>query len=145
MENEYVPYEESMALKELGFDENCMGYYHGGRPLKFTYTEKIRNKKVSARIKVHNKNCGTAYLCTAPLWQQAFMWFRDKHGLFFNIISEDPAREDVYWFVWIFGKTSGRRDIKIRMIKTYQEAELACLKQLIEIVKEKGKDQLQSE
>ena len=28
MENEFIPYEQALALKELGFDEPCIGYYY---------------------------------------------------------------------------------------------------------------------
>jgi hypothetical protein len=27
MENEFIPYEQALALKELGFDEPCLAYY----------------------------------------------------------------------------------------------------------------------
>ena len=27
IENEFIPYEQALALKKLGFDERCFGYY----------------------------------------------------------------------------------------------------------------------
>ncbi len=27
MNKEFIPYEQALALKELGFDEPCFGYY----------------------------------------------------------------------------------------------------------------------
>ena len=31
IEKEFVPYEESLALKELGFNEPCFGYFIAGQ------------------------------------------------------------------------------------------------------------------
>ena len=28
MNKEFIPYEQALALKELGFDEPCFGYYN---------------------------------------------------------------------------------------------------------------------
>ena len=28
MEKEFIPYEQALVLKELGFDKECFGYYH---------------------------------------------------------------------------------------------------------------------
>lgn len=130
IKDEFIPYEEALALKELGFNDICLAEYNRGKQLIFNNSGKVRNTSTFCNI-------------SAPLYQQAFRWFREKHELFFNIISEDPAREDVYWFVWIFGKTPGRRDIKLRMIETYDKAELACLKKLIEICQIELKRNLQ--
>ena len=60
MEKEFVTYEQALALKELGFDEPCFGYYDEGGNL---YTEMVEVLK-------------------APLYQQAFRWFREKYGLY---------------------------------------------------------------
>ena len=59
MNKEFVPYEQALALKELGFDEPCFGYYDEGGNL---YTEMVEVLK-------------------APLYQQAFRFFREKHNV----------------------------------------------------------------
>ena len=104
MEKEFVPYELAVKLKELGFDEECLSYYF--------------NKQLSFGSK-------TAYgeVVEAPLYQQAFRWFREKYNLHFPI-----AVSDGFWFFerW-----------RIGVYKTYEEAELACLTKLIEIVETK--------
>jgi hypothetical protein len=139
MENEFIPEKQSIDLKELGFNEPCFAKYENVQCKNYannsiSITESLTLNTFNG-IRNYNKENGIS----APLFQQAFRWFRENHGLFFNLNSEDPAREDVYWYVYIFGKTQGRRDIKIRMIKTYKEAELSCLIKLIEIVKNKQK------
>jgi hypothetical protein len=112
MENEFIPYEQALALKELGFDEPCFGYYF--------------NKQLSFGAR-------TSYgeVVEAPLYQQAFRWFRKEHNLKFHI------KEDV-WNNWCSLKMIRHDDyISIGEYKTYEEAELACLNKLIEIVKTK--------
>ena len=105
MKNEFVPYEEALAMKELGFDYSCFGYHieDFGEGIGF-------NKKYTP-----SQNHHPYQSCSAPLYQQAFRWFRDVHDLDFTVIN-------------------------IRY-KTYEEAELACLKKLIEIVKQNKDDE----
>lgn len=136
LENEFVKYEQALALKELGFNESCLAYFHGGKPIKFSLTDKIKNKSKIARVKRNNKNGYTVYLCTAPLYQQAFRWFREKYKLV-NYIE--------YYAEWNF--EIFRIDDKIAEVQddvnvdytfkggTYEEAELECLKKLIELCK----------
>ena len=104
MNKEFIPYELAVKLKALGFDEECLSYYF--------------NKQLSFGSK-------TSYgeVVEAPLYQQAFRWFREKYNLHFPI-----AVSDGFWFFerW-----------RIGVYKTYEEAELACLTKLIEIVETK--------
>jgi hypothetical protein len=54
MEKEFVPYEQAVALKELGFDEPCM----------------------SSRDMNNDKG-----LIQLPLYQQAFRWLHEQLGM----------------------------------------------------------------
>lgn len=58
----------------------------------------------------------------SPLYQQAFRWFREKYGL--HCYPEPISHE---------GKMVYCMDDEI--IGTYEEAEIACLRKLIEIAK----------
>jgi hypothetical protein len=66
MNKEFIPYEESLVLKELGFDEPCYGYY--GSHQVYFWTVKTPG---------HYDNDNNAL--PAPLYQQAFRWFREKY------------------------------------------------------------------
>ena len=107
MEKEFIPYEQALALKELGFDEPCFSYYYN-RELSF-----------GAR---------TSYgeVVEAPTFSQAFIWFREKYG---------------DYLLYSFGVIPHFTIIQNLIIEdsktTYEEAELECLKKLIEIVKNK--------
>jgi hypothetical protein len=73
MEKEFVPYELAVKLKALGFDESCFGYYEDNN-LTITFPSTSSNgwKWVGNSI-IPAKNT------KAPLYQQAFRWFRDKN------------------------------------------------------------------
>ena len=117
MEKEFVTYNQALALKELGFDEPCFGYYNMKKKFNMgDYTTK------------HWKST-----CLAPLKSQAFRWFREKYNLVFNFISYNIVKPGEYhWSItWNDEAKAGG------IVKTYEEAELECLIKLIEIVNTK--------
>jgi len=117
MEKEFIPYEQALALKELGFDEPCLAWYG---------SEDIF--EISGNYK--NSTHTIEYCVSAPLYQQAFRWFREKYKL--SGLIEIGNQE--YSFI-IFDEEKDSRKITSSMNGTYEEAELACLIKLIEIVK----------
>jgi hypothetical protein len=125
MNKEFCTYDQALALKELGFDEPCFGYYNSGvkTPLEVEYSIPYDHKE---------------YL-SAPLYQQAFRWFREKYKMeaitscFYNKRLDIPYEERQYHcYIIRDGVTS-----KGPKYKTYEEAESACLDKLIEIIKNK--------
>jgi hypothetical protein len=106
MTQEFVPYEQALALKELGFDEPCFGYYSEG--------ELILNS--------HTNNHMQRFRYSAPTFSQAFRWFREKHNLK-DKYGVFPHHTIMFNYIIGGGKE--------------EEAELACLRKLIEIVKNK--------
>ena len=122
---DFIPYELALELKQLGFDEPCFGRYDGNK----------------GKIWYEMPNSGKGWIpvkdVLAPLYQQAFRWFREKHDLHScvaPVYEDETSKVIVYWF-WIQGFDSFEdEDINY---KTPEEAELACLKKLIEIVKNK--------
>ena len=133
MEKEFVPYEEALALKELGFDEKCLGYY------KALGNELIIVTKINLNI---NSREIWEEGCTAPLYQQAFRWFREKYKLTstFTSVVKDSFLIDILDISSTTdnGVYNGKKwdcDDVEDVVKTYEEAELASIKKLIEIVK----------
>lgn len=128
MEKEFIPYEQALDLKELGFDEPCFGFYNiKGKFIKdFSVTKDIMESLEIKAIELQGK------ICLSPTFSQAFRWFREKYKLqtrpVFKMIDET---EFEYSFM--------PNDLKNKWYKTYEEAELECLKKLIEIVKNKNK------
>ena len=127
MEKEFVPYEIAVELKILGFADDCLGYWvdkfvdrafiefwHG-----LSFPDDIKGRYNQASV------------IPAILYQQAFRWFRDKGyrvGVF-------PDFTDCGLFaIEVFGFGGFLFDTDYDY-KTHEEAELACLKKLIEIAK----------
>ena len=127
-EKEFIPYEQALALKELGFDENCFGYYD----IKDNNLKLFSNELVDASCNSDLKYDDFKH-CTALLYQQAFRWFREKHELDHEIPAAGRPKE-YYAFVqeYIYGNNGNSPSIF-----TYEEAELDCLNKLIEITKTK--------
>jgi hypothetical protein len=111
MNREFIPYEQALALKELGFDEPCFGWYASDKSLIKDYV-----------IKMHLK---------APTFSQAFRFFREKYGYYISVF----RTHDGNWGtdLWLLGVHKPKATV---FGETYEEAELACLKKLIEIVKQ---------
>ena len=137
MEKEFVTYEQALALKELGFDEPCLGYWRNEdlpNPLTLgQYTTKEDMEyEISGQDEYHNfKNI----IALAPTYSAAFRWFREKHGL--HVIIDEEIRPQIK-------DSNGKllfeytKDGKYAGFE-YEEAELECLKKLIEITKNTNK------
>jgi hypothetical protein len=124
IEKEFIPYEQALALKELGFDEPCFGYFEPNSNLKYVESHIVKDFSYLA------KNSEWQDLVAAPLYQQAFRFFREEYELHGEPFSQKrPADNFKYAF-----KISGK-DIMYDGYDTYEEAELECLKELIEVVK----------
>lgn len=136
MNKEFIPYEQALALKELGFNEPCFGCYTSSLiPSNFTdyslETEFGMNESPSDWV---NSNfLGNA--CSAPLFQQAFRWFRETCDIIQTISRDGSLAKEGMWAYTIITDGIYFND----GYKTYEEAELACLQKLIEIVKNETK------
>ena len=126
MENEFVPYKQALELKKVGFeyistifayDQSGELYTRDGIPHDFN----IRG------------------LLSAPTFSQAFRWFREKYNIIPNIHSVyiDETHTKINFWVW-FANYEENSNEEI-YYGTYEEAELECLKKLIEIVEQQKK------
>jgi hypothetical protein len=84
MTREFVNYEQALALKELGFDEPCLGYFENqDMNLVINFNNLPLNEEQSKRPKLYiidNRNSVLPqWATTAPLYQQAFKWLLDKN------------------------------------------------------------------
>jgi hypothetical protein len=134
MEKEFIPYEQALALKELGFDEPCFSYYLDGKLNIF------HNTSVNDRINSKTKDIFNSDVIVAPLYQQAFKWFREKYKISGEISSDyylEGKDNEWEYNIYQLGKEDDGYVGTIPIFKTPEEAELECLKKLIEIVKEK--------
>jgi hypothetical protein len=137
MEKEFVTYELALRMKQLGFDETCFGCYTKDKELSYDYSD--------------NRGEGHYFQdCTAPTFSQAFRWFRDKYNIFPEIVTDCTTEPKFcYTYTRFFGNQNdlsseewgwenniGQYSLLHRI---YEEAELACLEKLIEIIEQKEK------
>jgi hypothetical protein len=146
MIKDFCTYEQSVALKELGFDEDCIAYYDtdglqisshywypGNKNSSFPTPELTNNPKISA-----------------PLKSAVFRWFEEIHGLYKDLHPEfyiDGV--NINWrILWPFDNEKRIMDSKNfprysgtmmygdnGEYKTQDDAESACIDKLIELIK----------
>jgi hypothetical protein len=130
MDKEFVPYQPSLDMKELGFDEPCLGFYEFGSMDEEWH---LRTKYISK-----NEYNDVIYISKAPLYQQAFRWFREKYNIPCKIeASQKDLTVNKYHYFYQIMTDTHIVGFGIEYDLTYEEAELECLKKLIEIVKRK--------
>ena len=120
MKEQFIPYLQALGLKELGYSEDSlMTYYYDRDKLYIGCPQDLKD-------------------IPAPLWQQAFDWFREKH----NILGNVYANASGYLFEWHDaegGTHRGDSDFDGPndggVWDTYQEAREALLIRLISIIK----------
>ena len=121
MEKEFIPYEQALELKELGFDEVCLAWHNSGRLFIDNYN-------------AINSKMDFDYCCALPLYQQAFKWFRENHGIMYTVDNNIVGNT----FHGSFTKINSNYESDYTDdFATYEDAQLASLKKLIEIVKNK--------
>jgi hypothetical protein len=135
LEKDFVPYEEALALKELGFDEPCNTCYDK--------LEMVASYGASA---FDYKNYNTSgYMVSRPTFSQAFRWFREQYWYTalilcdsFQIVMQLSTSKTLDSKTGEYiANYSTQTYHKEEGLKSYDESELACLKQLIEISKNK--------
>ena len=107
-ESLFVPYKIALELKELGFDEPCFGYRDG---CGYLMIKSIPHCVISA-----------------PTFSQAFRFFRQKYFKMSYVYYDLE-----YKFCFCIGYKN-----KTKGYDTYEDAELECLKKLIELAKEQN-------
>jgi hypothetical protein len=121
----FIPYEQSLDMKSIGFDEPCVAFYKDNWLSGCKYPDEDSQFDLCTNTQMKEyKNSDKYY--SAPLYQQAFSFFREKYRLDSAVLENRyviETKEDLP--NWYYG------------FKTYEESELACLNKLIEIVKQK--------
>lgn len=114
MKEHFLTYEQSFAVKELGFNEPCFGYW------------KMRDWLVEEKTRTDGYTHADQE-CSSPLKSQFFKWVREMYGICPNI--EDEKKENgVYRFSYGgWGYTCS----------SYEQAENECINKIIELLKTK--------
>ena len=138
MDKEFIPYEQSLELKELGFNEPCFGFYVNGelRGVNLGLEEMGGVEPYYQRFGFHTlRNSDitntTKIIVTTPTFSQSFRWFREKYG--YNGVIEGSKR---FGFEWCIYRNEFEYIKPRNNTPNYEESELQCLSKLIDIVKQ---------
>jgi hypothetical protein len=125
MKKQFVSYEIAAAMEELGFKDECLGYYDRQSGELF-FNDLDRGVIVPPEI-----------LLPAPLWQQAEQWLREKHNL--DISYKTGLRDRIKCYTYSFPFT----DIPFNWnsYNTYEEARANAIPDAIKIVRPKLKSE----
>jgi len=149
MEKEFVPYTLALRMKQLGFDKPC---FAGFNPTPFDY-DGVENliypiihlefdgeEIIYNDFQTEEPNIWTidSDVILAPLYQQAFRWFRKKYNIE-SYIHRNRKYNSVVRFEISICNNNILPYFGLDYYSTYEEAELACLIKLIEIVESKTK------
>ena len=123
MEKEFIPYEQALALKELGFNRKTLAQYNTYQGNEWILTFNFSEE---------GQYTGNGGPCVAPTFSQVFRWFREKHKL-----SGTPQYFTGGYYCYTINdmKDTEKSNRLFTEFETYEEAELACLIKLIEIVR----------
>jgi len=138
IEREFVPYQQSVDMKELGFDEPCFGFYNYKGEIR-RYTNFDGELNDFQTLKNSEITLGELSFCTLPTYSQAFRWFRENYKLHQNI--EQHCGEKFYFNIKDMVHPRRWDEYSAKILETFNEsdsqekAELECLIKLIEIVK----------
>ena len=119
MKNEFIPYEQSLELKELGFDEECLFCFYGKSDLS-----NFKESDYELCGDRHNSSFKEDGRVSAPLYQQVFRWFKENYNL-----KDDYGVFPHHTIMSNYVLNGGNEE----------NAEVECTKELISIVKNKYK------
>ena len=143
LQKEFAPPQESRELKKLGFDKPCLGLYREDDSFLYADVFSFREAYSPSELK-EGVDEVTYYLnseileelTSAPTFSQAFRWF-DENTELKGFVAPGVKEEHFDWLIRIDWEE------EIECEEAYSsrpEAELACLRKLIEIAKSKNNE-----
>lgn len=126
MEEHFLTYEQSLAVKELGFDEVCFAYFNDGKHICYT-----------GIIKQNTNTFWHDKAITSPLKSQFFKWVRERHGIDVHTSKNGEKAINLGGkkYVFFIETTSGVNPSNTIFEDTYEQAEDACINKIIELLK----------
>lgn len=133
----FVTKEQAEKLNQLGFNEECFSWYNYNNLTRFG-----QDLLLDGYAGEDNKPL-------APLYQQAFNWFRKEYDYFICIIpiSITVSNKTDIRYSWLIGSLSisySKDDETPLGYLAWEEAESACLDELIKLVIHNKKEHLLS-
>ena len=129
MKKQFVPYEQALELNELGFNEPCLGRWLIIKEMEAPTGE------IELQIGVIKEDYDKDQFY-APLYQQAFAWFRENYNFHHYI---EPINRDgkVRYEYCAVDSSDDDKEFNEDVAYEYEDAEFKCLKELINLIKNK--------
>lgn len=127
MQEHFLTCEQSLAVKELGFDEPCLDRYDP------------RFEKLSSDIETWTQeHYPETLMIPAPLKSQFFKWVRDKYDIDREIyINHEMGVKFYHYLILQLNECIIEWKSKnLIRFDTYEQAEEACIDKIIELLKE---------
>ena len=138
MEKEFVPFEQALQMRELGFDQPCLGYYDMRYPTKLNIEKPDFLESQKKCDFIFGTDAGRTFL--APLWQQAFRWFGEKYELYSFIERWIDPDSNTYSYVFAIDDGTPIADGESNYAEcedydgsTLESVQLMCLTTLIDL------------
>jgi hypothetical protein len=129
LHEQFIPHQQSLDMKELLFDEECLAIH--------SVNLMTENEDYELKIGGIWTNQELVGSIKAPMYSQVFDWFREKHDLHSYIDQWILTTGELVYDYAIISDDIDEEDDG-RNWKTVKEAQLACLVDLISIVKTKS-------
>ena len=86
MREQFASYEIALALKELGFNKECLACYYpwSKEEQEFQFIDKTSSNS-KCGFNSHFINSVAIRGCSTPLYQQVFDWFMKEHNILINV------------------------------------------------------------
>lgn len=136
MTEHFLTYEQSLAVKELGFDEPCLAIYN-------SYTKEFCYNPYPSDFSSED-------VTPLPLKSQFFKWVREKYGIDSDInvnVSQHDFSKGYDWYIYAHTKSKvghlelwsdpANMPIGEYTYDTYEQAEDALIDKIIELLKNK--------
>lgn len=142
MQEEFIPYEESLSIKKLGFDDPCYSVYgynmedykENGMYKRLVSLEEIKFTEGNFEIKkesLKNSLIGDNGIC-APTFREFFGWIRRNYSIFPLIIVNGDR--EFRFTTTIIGEGVTEENSPSGRYNSYEECELECVRHCISLI-----------
>jgi len=135
MEKQFITYEQSLALKELGFDEPCFGQFYKHSSQEKEELRLFQDCDWNDRTTSYWVTNISSHFISAPTFSQAFEFFREKYG--YDVTIKKITKDKYQFIIELICVEDTSYHFVDYYFDSYNEAESACIDKLIKIVKNK--------
>ena len=121
MEKEFIPYEQALILKQIGYPQEYKTFLNWYCSGELQWNNEYEEEYAT-------NNC-----CVAPLYQQAFRWLRDNFNFHHYIEPIHKGGKIRYEYCVVNSSNDEKEFDENKIALTYEDAELKCLKELINL------------